>query len=50
MQAMPQALQHCRTKHSVRFTGYDQSSKCLRPTDSSVSYAAAVVTIVLVDS
>ena len=29
----------------LRFTGYDQSSKCLQLTDSSVSYAAAVVTI-----
>lgn len=40
-----QALQRCDTKHSVRFTAYDQSSKCLRLSDSSVSYASAIVTI-----
>jgi hypothetical protein len=41
-----QALQHSQLKHEVRFTRYDQSSKCMGPSDSSVSYASAVVTLV----
>ncbi|GAB4819011.1 hypothetical protein N2152v2_006057 [Parachlorella kessleri] len=40
-----QALQRCRTKFKLQFTGYDQSSKCTKSTDSSVSYASAVVTV-----
>lgn len=39
-----QALQHCRKRHNVKFTKYDQSSQCTSITDSSVSYAAAIVT------
>lgn len=37
-------LQHCQAKHKVEFKFYDQSSKCQNAQDSSVSYAAAVVT------
>ncbi|EFN54834.1 hypothetical protein CHLNCDRAFT_48888 [Chlorella variabilis] len=37
------ALRHCATKHSVRFTKYDQSHRCTTEQDSSVSYASAVV-------
>lgn len=39
------ALQHCQTRHSIKFTKYDQSHKCLTSRDSSVSYAAAVISI-----
>ena len=42
-----QMLEHCQTKHKIQFRKYDQSSKCMRPGDSSVSYAAAVVTAVV---
>jgi AmmeMemoRadiSam system protein B len=37
-------LEACHQKHVVKFTYYDQSSKCLTSSDSSVSYASAVVT------
>ncbi|KAK9828484.1 hypothetical protein WJX72_000241 [[Myrmecia] bisecta] len=37
-------LQHGRVPHTIKFTQYDQSSRCLRPQDSSVSYASAVIT------
>ncbi|KAG2485426.1 hypothetical protein HYH03_015807 [Edaphochlamys debaryana] len=37
-------LQHCSRPHRIRFTHYDQSSKCTAPSHSSVSYASAVVT------
>lgn len=37
------ALAHCVTKHTLRFTKYDQSHRCLTDADSSVSYASAVV-------
>lgn len=40
-----QMLRACRTQHSIRFKHYDQSSQCVTARDSSVSYAAAVVTI-----
>lgn len=40
-----QALQHCKTAHQVEFKHYDQSSRCMIATDSSVSYAAAIVTV-----
>jgi hypothetical protein len=39
-------LANSSIKHSIRFTCYDQSSKCQRMADSSVSYATAVVTTV----
>jgi MEMO1 family protein len=39
-----QALQHTGTQHKIAFTKYDQSSQCTSISDSSVSYAAAVVT------
>ncbi|GFR44951.1 hypothetical protein Agub_g6259, partial [Astrephomene gubernaculifera] len=38
-------LQHCRTRHRIRFTQYDQSSRCTAQSHSSVSYAAAVVSV-----
>jgi len=41
-----QMLANSSIKHSIRFTCYDQSSKCQRMADSSVSYATAVVTTV----
>lgn len=37
-------LQHTTRQYKVAFTKYDQSSKCVAPGDSSVSYAAALVT------
>ena len=40
---LPQALKHCQAKHSIKFTKYDQSSKCTQQNHSSVSYASAVV-------
>ena len=40
----PQMLPHCSTRFTVAFNFYDQSSKCQRMTDSSVSYATALVT------
>ena len=40
------ALQHCASRHSVRFAKYDQSHRCTGEQDSSVSYAAAVVTAI----
>jgi len=39
-----QMLEACRTRHAVKFMVYDQSSRCTTLRDSSVSYAAAVVT------
>ncbi len=39
-----QMLRHSGTQHSVKFTKYDQSSQCTCISDSSVSYASAVVT------
>ncbi|GLI67799.1 hypothetical protein VaNZ11_012087 [Volvox africanus] len=39
-------LQHSKLQHKIQFTKYDQSSKCTSQSHSSVSYAAAVVTIV----
>eukprot|EP00877_Chromochloris_zofingiensis_P011645 jgi/Chrzof1/6734/Cz19g07050.t1 len=36
-------MQHCQTKFNIDFKYYDQSSKCSSMSDSSVSYAAAVV-------
>ena len=39
-----QALQHTGTQHKIAFTKYDQSSQCTSVSDSSVSYAAAVIT------
>ncbi|KAG1660012.1 hypothetical protein FOA52_009832 [Chlamydomonas sp. UWO 241] len=38
-------LKHAKARHSVQFKKYDQSSKCEGPGDSSVSYAAAVVSV-----
>lgn len=39
-----QMLRHSKTSHIIKFTKYDQSSQCTHITDSSVSYASAVVT------
>lgn len=41
-----QMLNVCQTPHAVKFKHYDQSSRCVSARDSSVSYAAAVVTVV----
>ena len=38
------ALPHASTAFDIRFNGYDQSSHATRPSDSSVSYASALVT------
>ncbi len=38
-----QMLQHCKQRFKVQFRYYDQSSKCMYPSDSSVSYASATV-------
>lgn len=38
-------LSMCKNKYNVKFVAYDQSVKCLLPTDESVSYASAIVTI-----
>lgn len=38
-------LPYCSTKFNISFNNYDQSSKCENPKDSSVSYAAAVATV-----
>ena len=43
--AAVQMLRACRMQHSIRFKHYDQSSRCVTTRDSSVSYAAAVVTV-----
>lgn len=36
-------LPHCSAKFSISTQCYDQSSKCMRTSDSSVSYVAAIV-------
>ena len=41
-----QMLNVCQTRHAIKFKHYDQSSHCVSARDSSVSYAAAVVTVV----
>ncbi|KAL3138237.1 hypothetical protein ABBQ32_006057 [Trebouxia sp. C0010 RCD-2024] len=38
-------FQHSRLQHTISFKKYDQSSKCQSVRESSVSYAAAIVTI-----
>lgn len=38
-----QMLEATSLPHKIKFTKYDQSSKCTTRRDSSVSYAAAVV-------
>lgn len=38
-------LQHSSLRHRIRFTHYDQSSKCTANSHSSVSYASAIVTV-----
>jgi predicted class III extradiol MEMO1 family dioxygenase len=45
MQVLLGMLAASEAKHAVRFVHYAQSSKATRKTDSSVSYAAAVVTL-----
>lgn len=40
-----QMIQHSRLQHTVSFKKYDQSTKCQSVRESSVSYAAAIVTI-----
>lgn len=39
-----QIAKHAQTSFCIRFLNYDQSSRCYSMKDSSVSYAAAVVT------
>ena len=39
-----QTAKHAQTRFRINFLNYDQSSKCHGMRDSSVSYAAAVVT------
>ena len=39
-----QALQHCATRHALRFTKYAQSQRVTHGRESSVSYASAIVT------
>ena len=39
-----QIAKHSQTRFRIKFLNYDQSSKCYGMRDSSVSYAAAVVT------
>lgn len=41
---VPQTLKHSGSNFSIAFNFYDQSSQCVRMSDSSVSYATAVVT------
>jgi ABC-type sulfate transport system permease component len=41
-----QMVKHCPKQFSIEFKCYDQSSKVVSSSDSSVSYAAAVVTAV----
>jgi predicted class III extradiol MEMO1 family dioxygenase len=36
--------ENCKTNLDIKFEDYDQSSRCINLRDSSVSYAAAVVT------
>ena len=36
------ALRHCPQRFDLSFTKYDQSQRCAREADSSVSYASAV--------
>ena len=45
-QAFVQMLQHSPVKHRLRFAKYDQSAQCRSIRESSVSYAAAAVTVV----
>eukprot|EP00051_Salpingoeca_urceolata_P027836 m.483509 g.483509 ORF g.483509 m.483509 type:complete len:291 (+) comp22972_c0_seq1:203-1075(+) len=40
-----QALKHSGLAGTIRFLAYSQSSKCSKPTDSSVSYASASLVI-----
>ena len=39
-----QIAKHAQTRFLIKFLNYDQSSRCYGMRDSSVSYAAAVVT------
>lgn len=39
-----QIARHAQTHFRIKFQKYDQSSRCYGMSDSSVSYAAAVVT------
>jgi predicted class III extradiol MEMO1 family dioxygenase len=43
-------VKHCQQQFKIQFTSYDQSSKAVSHSDSSVSYAAAVMTAVGEDS
>lgn len=45
-----QMVKHCPQQFKIEFTSYDQSSKAVSRSDSSVSYAAAVMTAVGEDS
>jgi len=38
-------LRHCAARHSARFVRYEQSSRCTSLSDSSVSYASALITL-----
>ena len=39
-----QIAKHAQTQFHIKFLNYDQSSRCCGMRDSSVSYAAAVIT------
>jgi len=39
-----QAIKHSKLKYKLKFVQYAQSSQCTSNTDSSVSYAVAVIT------
>jgi predicted class III extradiol MEMO1 family dioxygenase len=45
-----QMVKHCPQQFSIEFKCYDQSTKVVSSSDSSVSYAAAVMTVVEGDS
>lgn len=45
-----QMVKHCPQQFSIEFKCYDQSSKAVSSSDSSVSYAAAVMTAMEGDS
>jgi len=40
---LSQMMKQCASQLQIQMTHYDQSSKCTKPSDSSVSYVAAVV-------
>lgn len=40
-----QMMKQCESQMQIQMTHYDQSSQCTRPSDSSVSYVAAIVRV-----